>query len=64
MVAFVVRRLLLNYMSLPRGALHGTSHVAFSEGSQHGVLQKVGSAAGNVVFVAYIHFYLYTFGFL
>lgn len=48
-VAFVVRRLLLNYTSLPRGALHGTSHVAFSEGSQHGVLQKVGSAAANLV---------------
>jgi len=38
--------------------------VAFSDASQHGVLQKVGSAAGNNVFVAYVHFYLQTFAIL
>ncbi|KAK9725534.1 hypothetical protein RND81_05G151400 [Saponaria officinalis] len=48
LVAMVVNRLLLNYISQPRTSFNGAS---YSEGSQPSVLQKVGSAAANLVFL-------------
>ncbi|KAF2290167.1 hypothetical protein GH714_003820 [Hevea brasiliensis] len=45
LVSLVVRRLLLNYIMRPRIPLNSTSYPVFSEGSQPGVLQRVGSAA-------------------
>ncbi|KAH9618014.1 hypothetical protein KSS87_003236 [Heliosperma pusillum] len=44
LVAMVVHRLLLNYISQSRNNFNGSS---FSEGSHPGVLQKVGSAAAD-----------------
>ncbi|XP_074307211.1 uncharacterized protein LOC141642331 [Silene latifolia] len=46
LVAMVVHILLMNYISQPRSNFNGES---FSEGSHPGVLQKVGSAAANLV---------------
>ncbi|KAK9288143.1 hypothetical protein L1049_016591 [Liquidambar formosana] len=45
LVGLVVRRLLLNYMTRPRIPSNSASYSIFSEGSQPGVLQRVGSAA-------------------
>uniref|UniRef100_A0A803MQS5 Dymeclin n=1 Tax=Chenopodium quinoa TaxID=63459 RepID=A0A803MQS5_CHEQI len=44
LVASVVSKLLINYISQPRSGFSGASYSAF-EGSQSGVLQKVGSVA-------------------
>lgn len=49
LVALVVRRLLLNYISHSWSGFNGESYLTYSEGSQSGVLQKVGSAAANLV---------------
>lgn len=46
MVASVVRRLLLNFITRPRIPFNDSSYSIFSEESGPGVLQKVGSAAG------------------
>uniref|UniRef100_A0A803N119 Dymeclin n=1 Tax=Chenopodium quinoa TaxID=63459 RepID=A0A803N119_CHEQI len=48
LIASVVSKLLVNYISQPRSGFSGASYSAF-EGSQSGVLQKVGSAAANFV---------------
>lgn len=48
LVTLVVRRLLLNYIIRPRIPLNSASFPVFSEGSQPGVFQRVGSAAGMV----------------
>lgn len=47
LVGSVVRRLLLNYITRPRIPSNGVAFPIFSEESQPGVLQKVGSAAGK-----------------
>ncbi|XP_077247325.1 uncharacterized protein LOC143887097 [Tasmannia lanceolata] len=59
LVGSVVCRLLLNYIARPRIPLNGASYPLFSEGSQAGVLQRVGSAAANFVLLPY-----YTFNYL
>ncbi|KAI6693314.1 hypothetical protein NL676_021024 [Syzygium grande] len=48
LVSLVVQRLLLNYMIWPRVPFGGASHPT-SDDSQAGVLQRVGSAAANIV---------------
>lgn len=48
LVSLVVQRLLLNYMIWPRVPFGGASYPT-SDDSQAGVLQRVGSAAGTVV---------------
>ncbi|KAL9240845.1 hypothetical protein vseg_015021 [Gypsophila vaccaria] len=48
LVAMLVHRLFLNYISQPRTTSNGA---LYSEGSQPGVLQKVGSAAANLMFL-------------
>ncbi|CAO2832053.1 unnamed protein product [Amaranthus hypochondriacus] len=48
LVALVVSKLLLNYISQPRSTFSGASYTN-PEGNQSGVLQKVGSAAANLV---------------
>ncbi|XP_057992651.1 uncharacterized protein LOC110632778 isoform X3 [Hevea brasiliensis] len=53
LVSLVVRRLLLNYIVRPRIPLNSTSYPVFSEGSQPGVLQRVGSAAATFVFLPF-----------
>ncbi|XP_038970237.1 dymeclin [Phoenix dactylifera] len=58
-VASVVRRLLLNFINRPRIPFNGSSYPIISEGSQPGVLQRVGSAAANFVLLPY-----YTFNYL
>lgn len=50
LVGLVVRKLLLNYITRPR--FPSNQYNIFSEGSQPGVLQRVGSAAGRVLFNA------------
>lgn len=45
-MSLVVGRLLLNYIMRPHFLLNNTAYPVFSEGSQTGVLQRVGSAAG------------------
>lgn len=46
-MASVVQKLLLNFVARPKVPLNG-SHPVFSEDGRSGVLQRVGSAAGNV----------------
>ncbi|KAF2284310.1 hypothetical protein GH714_020385 [Hevea brasiliensis] len=53
LVSLVVRRLLLNYIVRPCIPLNSTSYPVFSEGSQPGVLQRVGSAAATFVFLPF-----------
>lgn len=53
LVGLVVRRLLINYINRPRIPLNGVSYSIFSEGSQPGVLQRVGSAAANFVLLPF-----------
>lgn len=45
-INLVVRRLLLNYIAQPPFPATA-SYAIFAEGNQPGVLQRVGSAAGN-----------------
>lgn len=49
LVSLVVRKLLLNYIMRPAISVNGTSYSIFSEESQSGVLQKVGSVAGMAI---------------
>ncbi|CAL5434993.1 unnamed protein product [Camellia sinensis] len=56
-VGLVVRKLLLNYIMRPHFALNTASYDMFSEGNQSGVLQRVGSAAGMVVYLIMLIFY-------
>ncbi|KAJ0966427.1 hypothetical protein J5N97_027565 [Dioscorea zingiberensis] len=58
-VAAVVRRLLLNFITRPRVPFNGSNYPVFPEGSQPGVLQRVSSAAANFVLLPY-----YTFNYL
>ncbi|KAK2980650.1 hypothetical protein RJ640_011458, partial [Escallonia rubra] len=51
LVGLVVHRLLLNYIMLPQFPSNSSSYTIFSEGSQLGVLQRIGSAAANLVLV-------------
>lgn len=53
LVGLVVRRLLINYINWPRIPLNDVSYSIFSEGSQPGVLQRVGSAAANFVLLPF-----------
>ncbi|KAK8684725.1 hypothetical protein V6N13_040741 [Hibiscus sabdariffa] len=54
LVNLVVRRLLLNYIMRPRLPSNGTAaYSIFSEESQPGVLQRVGSAAANLVLLPF-----------
>lgn len=53
LVGLVVRRLLINYINRPRIPLNDVSYSIFSEGSQPGVLQRVGSAAANFVLLPF-----------
>ncbi|KAL2922720.1 Formamidopyrimidine-DNA glycosylase [Bienertia sinuspersici] len=53
LVALVVSKLLLTYISQPRSAFNVASYSTFPERSKPGVLQKVGSAAGNDSFNAF-----------
>ncbi|EEF45232.1 conserved hypothetical protein [Ricinus communis] len=53
LVSSVVRRLLLNYIVRSRIPLKNTSYSLFSEGSQPGVLQRVGSAAATIVLLPF-----------
>ncbi|KAL1832450.1 uncharacterized protein LOC108225680 isoform X1 [Daucus carota subsp. sativus] len=48
-INLVVRRLLLNYMARPQFPYTTASYAIFTEGNQPGVLQRVGSAAANLV---------------
>ncbi|GMI95964.1 hypothetical protein like AT1G04200 [Hibiscus trionum] len=54
LVNLVVRRLLLNYIMRPRLPSNGAAaYSIFSEESQPGVLQRVGSAAANLVLLPF-----------
>ncbi|XP_073005545.1 uncharacterized protein [Typha latifolia] len=59
LVASVVRRLLLSFIAHPRVPFNDSSYSIFSEESEPGVLQRVGSAAANFVLLPY-----YTFNYL
>lgn len=48
-VGLVVRRLLVNYITRPQFPSNIASYAIIAEDSHPGVLQRVGSAAGNVV---------------
>ncbi|KAF6173382.1 hypothetical protein GIB67_027077 [Kingdonia uniflora] len=57
LVGLVVRKLLLNYITRPKIPFNGASYSIFSEGGgQPGVLQKVGSAAANLVLLPFSYF--------
>lgn len=49
LVGLVIQRLLLNYITRPRVPVNGSTYSVFSGGGQAGVLQRVGSAAANLV---------------
>lgn len=53
LVRLVVRKLLLNYVTRPRIPSNSASYSIFSEESQSGVLQRVGSAAANIVLLPF-----------
>ncbi|KAB2599699.1 dymeclin-like [Pyrus ussuriensis x Pyrus communis] len=53
LVLVVVRRLLLSYISGPSISLNSASYSVYSEGSQPGVLQRVGSAAANFMLLPF-----------
>ncbi|KAF3957893.1 hypothetical protein CMV_017140 [Castanea mollissima] len=53
LVSLVVRKLLLNYITRPGVPLGSASYSIFSEGSQPSVLQRVGSAAANIVLLPF-----------
>ncbi|XVF28768.1 hypothetical protein REPUB_Repub15cG0059100 [Reevesia pubescens] len=54
LVTLVVRRLLLNYIMRPRvPSSSAASYSIYSEESQPGVLQRVGSAAANIVLLPF-----------
>ncbi|CAL1411269.1 unnamed protein product [Linum trigynum] len=53
LVTMVVQRLLLNYITRPRISLNVGSYPPFGEAGQPGVLQRVGSAAANLVLLPF-----------
>ncbi|XP_061990157.1 uncharacterized protein LOC133708686 isoform X2 [Rosa rugosa] len=53
LVISVVRRLLLNYITGPSIPLNSASYSIFSEGSQPGVIQRVSSAAANLMLLPF-----------
>ncbi|KAK8511106.1 hypothetical protein V6N13_013518 [Hibiscus sabdariffa] len=53
LVNLVVRRLLLSYIMRPHLPSSGAAYSIFSEESQQGVLQRVGSAAANLVLLPF-----------
>ncbi|CAI0559395.1 unnamed protein product [Linum tenue] len=53
LVTMVVQRLLLNYIMRPRISLNVGSYPPFGEAGQPGVLQRVGSAAANLVLLPF-----------
>ncbi|CAL1396566.1 unnamed protein product [Linum trigynum] len=53
LVTMVVHRLLLNYIMRPRIALNVGTYLPFGEAGQPGVLQRVGSAAANLVLLPF-----------
>ncbi|CAN1808140.1 DYM [Linum perenne] len=53
LVTLVVHRLLLNYITRPRIPLNVGSYPPFGEAGQPGVLQRVGSAAANLVLLPF-----------
>ncbi|RXI09744.1 hypothetical protein DVH24_025631 [Malus domestica] len=53
LVLLVVRRLLLSYITGPSISLNTSSYSVYSEGSQPGVLQRVGSAAANFMLLPF-----------
>ncbi|TQD70023.1 hypothetical protein C1H46_044446 [Malus baccata] len=53
LVLSVVRRLLLSYITGPSISLNTSSYSVYSEGSQPGVLQRVGSAAANFMLLPF-----------
>ncbi|KAJ6846630.1 dymeclin isoform X2 [Iris pallida] len=59
LVASVVRRLLLNFVTRARIPYNVAAYPVYSDGNQPGVLQRVGSAAANFVLLPY-----YTFNYL
>ncbi|KAJ6816971.1 dymeclin isoform X2 [Iris pallida] len=59
LVASVVRRLLLNFVTRPRIPYIVAASPVYSDGNQPGVLQRVGSVAANFVLLPY-----YTFNYL
>lgn len=61
-VTSVVRRLLLNFITRPRIPFNSTSYPVYSDGNQPGVLQRVGSAAGMLVFIILCVSYFYSSG--
>lgn len=58
-VTSVVRRLLLNFITRPHVPFNGSSYPIFSDNGEPGVLQRVGSAAGNYL----LFFIIFDFGF-
>lgn len=59
-INLVVRRLLLNYIARPQFPSTTASYAIFADGNQPGVLQRVGSAAGNIIVIfTYLHTYRY-----
>ncbi|KAL2469817.1 Dymeclin [Abeliophyllum distichum] len=53
LVGLVVRKLLLNYITSPWFPVISSSFTIFSEGNQPGVLQRVGSAAANLMLLPF-----------
>ncbi|XP_022875130.1 dymeclin isoform X3 [Olea europaea var. sylvestris] len=53
LVGLVVRKLLLNYITRPWFPVMSSSFTMFSEGNQPGVLQRVGSAAANLMLLPF-----------
>lgn len=54
-VASTVRKLLLNFITRPRFPFDGSTYPFSPEGNQSGVLQRVGSVAGNIVLSISLH---------
>ncbi|CAB4292125.1 unnamed protein product [Prunus armeniaca] len=53
LVILVVRKLLLSYITGPSISLNSASYSIYSEGSQPGVLQRVSSAAANLMLLPF-----------
>ncbi|XP_057957180.1 uncharacterized protein LOC131150470 [Malania oleifera] len=56
LIGLVVCKLLLNYITRPHIPLNNISYSVFTEGSQPGVLQRVGSAAANFMLLPFNYF--------
>ncbi|KEH43790.1 putative dymeclin [Medicago truncatula] len=53
LVGLVVRKLLLNFITRPRVPFNRATYPIFYDGSQSSVLQRVGSAAANIVLLPF-----------